>query len=428
MASACGTDKTALRSDAFGQGTAARALSDQRDAGADAAADASAGCAFTLPSYDELPENPKFPDPFTTLAGARISKKSEWACRREEIGAAFQEYELGPKPPRPAQVSGELAEAAIKVTAGDGTRSMSFEATITLPTTGTAPYPALIGIGNSSLDNAALASLGVALIRFPNSEVGAQSNGQSRGQGSFYTLYGSDHGAGAMMAWAWGVSRLIDALETTPGTQIDPTRLGVTGCSRNGKGALVVGAFDERIKLTIPQESGSGGSASWRVSDFQQQQWIAAGSPADPVSEDVQTLHQIVQENVWFRTSFSQFSYSANKLPFDHHLLMGLVAPRALLVIENTSQFWLGKLSTFTNSAIAHRIYEALGIPDAMAYSQIGDHTHCQFPASQQALVTAYVQKYLIGGGTDNTNVIETDGGFVVDEARWVDWATPALQ
>ncbi|HKO91001.1 MAG TPA: hypothetical protein VJU61_07615 [Polyangiaceae bacterium] len=427
LASGCGTDKTALRSDAFGQGATARALSEQRDAGGDAAA--GAACPpFTLPSYDQLPENPKFPDPFTTLAGNRLTKKAQWACRQAEISAALQEYELGPKPPRPAQVSGQLGPTAFTVTAGDGTTSISFDATITLPTTGTAPYPALIGIGNSSLDNALLASLGVALIRFPNGAVAAQVNGQSRGQGSFYTLHGSDHGAGAMMAWAWGVSRLIDALETTPGTQIDPTRLGVTGCSRNGKGALVVGAFDERIKLTIPQESGSGGSASWRVSDFQQQQWIAAGSPADPVSEDVQTLHQIVQENVWFRASFSQFSYSANRLPFDHHLLMGLVAPRALLVIENTSQFWLGKRSTFTNSAIAHRIYEALGIPDSMAYSQIGDHAHCQFPASQIPLLTAYVQKFLIGGGTDNTNVIETDGGFVVDEARWVDWTTPALE
>jgi len=283
----------------------------------------------------------------------------------------------------------------------------------------------MIAIGKSGLDNAVLANLGVALIRFPNNDIAAQQNGQSRGQGSFYTLYGSDHGAGAMMAWAWGVSRLIDALETTPGTQIDPKRLGVTGCSRNGKGALVVGAFDERIALTIPQESGSGGSASWRVSEFQRQQWLAAGSPD---GQDVQTLHQIVKENVWFRTSFSQFSDSVNKLPFDHHQLMGLVAPRALLVIENTSMYWLGKSSTFTNSAIAHRIYEALGIPERMAFSQLGDHEHCQLPASQQPLVTAYLQKYLIGGGTENTTVIETDGGFVVDEARWVDWSTPALE
>ncbi len=49
--------------------------------------------------------------------------------------------------------------------------------------------------------------------------------------------------------------------------EIDPTRLGVTGCSRNGKGALMVGAMDARFALVVPQESGSGGVASWRVSE-----------------------------------------------------------------------------------------------------------------------------------------------------------------
>jgi hypothetical protein len=32
---------------------------------------------------------------------------------------------------------------------------------------------------------------------------------------------------------------------------INTKRIGVTECSRNGKGALVAGAFDERIALTI---------------------------------------------------------------------------------------------------------------------------------------------------------------------------------
>ena len=93
---------------------------------------------------------------------------------------------------------------------------------------------------------------------------------------------GSNHPTGALMAWAWGVSRLIDAIEKTPEVRIDAKHLAVTGCSRNGKGALAAGAFDERIALTIPQESGSGGAASWRVSDFQ--------------GPGVQRLRQIVTE------------------------------------------------------------------------------------------------------------------------------------
>lgn len=259
--------------------------------------------------------------------------------------------------------------------------------------------------------------MGVATIIFPNSTIAVQTDASSRGQGVFYDFYGSDYSAGAMMAWAWGVSRLIDAIEQTPAAKIDPARLGITGCSRDGKGALTVGAFDDRIVLTIPQESGSGGSASWRVSDYQ----LASGT-------QVQTLSEITGENVWFRDSFVQFDNTSGKLPFDHHMLEGMVAPRALLVIENTSQVWLGDLSTFTNSMTAHMIWEAMGIPDKMGFSQLGDHAHCEWNGSQQPEVTAYVEKFLIGGGTADTNVLKSDGGFTLDKARWVDWTVPTLR
>jgi len=288
---------------------------------------------------------------------------------------------------------------------------------VTLPATGAPPYPAMIGIGGISIGAAQLNAMGVATIVFPNDAVAAQQDGTSRGKGVFYDLYGHYHGAGAMMAWAWGVSRLVDAIEQTPAAQIDPTRLGVTGCSRNGKGALIAGAFEERIALTIPQESGSGGSASWRVSDAQ----VAGGTL-------VQTLSEITGENVWFRSTFARFNNAATRLPFDHHLIEGLVAPRALLIVENTSQVWLGDVSTYNDSMAGHLIWDALQIPDHMGVSQVGDHAHCQWLGSQQPEVTAYVQKFLIGGGTASTDVLKTDGGFPFDQTTWATWDVPTLQ
>ncbi len=395
-------------------------------AGAAVPAEGASACPVgPLPGHEQLPANPRLPDPFLSLSGQRITKKSEWACRRAEIAAQLAEYELGPKPPRARQQSAKLIGQRLEVTVGDGQKSVTFAAQIELPPNGKAPYPALIGLGRASLDAATLAKLGVAFIKFPNSDVAEQDNGQSRGKGAFYALHGSDHPAGAMMAWAWGVSSLIDVLESTPETKIDPRRLGVTGCSRNGKGALVAGAFDERIVLTIPQESGAGGSASWRVSDQQRADWQAAGSPA---GQDVQTLRQITKENVWFRSSFEQFSERAERLPFDHHMLMGMVAPRALLVVENTAMHWLGKLSSFTTGMVAHRIWQALGVPERMGFSQTGDHDHCQYAASQVPELEAFLQKFLVGSGNVDTSVLKTDGGFVLDEARWVDWSTPALR
>lgn len=377
--------------------------------------------------YPALPDIEALPDPFLSMVGTRITRRAQWACRRAEIAAQVQQYSLGPKPARPAGVSGEATSGGIRVTVEHEGQSISFDATITYPSTGTAPYPAMIGMGGSSLDNQALANLGVAIVDFPNNDVAEQQSGSSRGRGKFYTLYGANHAAGAMMAWAWGVSRLIDALEQTPGANIDVARLGVTGCSRNGKGALVAGAFDERIALTIPQESGAGGSSLWRIADWARAEWVASGSPA---GGDIQTLRQIVNENVWFTNTFRQFSESVNKLPFDQHLVMGLVAPRALFVVDNTWMVWLGQLSSHGGAVAAHTIWEALGIPDKMGASQVGDSTHCtNVPAQQTAEINAYVRKFLLGD-TDaslDTNVLYTDGNTQMDRARWMPWDVPAL-
>ncbi|HEY2405422.1 MAG TPA: hypothetical protein VGI10_05455, partial [Polyangiaceae bacterium] len=368
-----------------------------------------------LPSFAKLTTNYKLPDPFMSLDNTRITQQSQWACRREEIAAELQEYELGPLPAKSGTVTGAMNAGSITVTVQDGANSISFDAAITLPTGGSAPYPALIGIGGTSLDKTVLSALGVAVITFDNDDMAVQTP-TSRGMGKFYTMFGADHPAGAMIAWTWGVSRLIDALETTPDAQIDTTHLAVSGCSRNGKGALVVGAFEDRFVLVIPQESGTGGVGSWRVADMQ------------AIKMTVQTAAEIVSEAPWFRSSFGMFNASVARLPYDHHMLMAMVAPRAMLAIENTTQEWLGNISTYTDAVEAHTVWEALGIPDKMGFSQIGNHDHCAFPASQQPEVSAYVQRFLFDDDTQNTTIMKTDGGYTVDMATWVDWTTPTLQ
>ncbi|KAF2477486.1 uncharacterized protein BDR25DRAFT_308408 [Lindgomyces ingoldianus] len=62
-----------------------------------------------------------------------------------------------------------------------------------------------------------------------------------------------------MTTWAWSVHRIIDALDLTLPTQIDSRRVCVTGCSRNGKDAIVAGAIEDSIALSIPQEGRQGG-------------------------------------------------------------------------------------------------------------------------------------------------------------------------
>lgn len=370
-----------------------------------------------LPGFSGLNEISEMPDPFLSMDSTRITSLADWRCRRAEIGAMAQTYELGKKPPAPQSVSGVMSGDTLEVSIVEKGKTITFNAEIVYPSTGTPPYPAMIGVGNSYLDNSDLDSLGVAVIRFPNNVIAEQINADSRGKGLFYELYGSDHSTGALMAWAWGISRLIDALEITPAVQIDDSHLGVTGCSRNGKGALVAGAFDERIELTILQESGAGGAAGWRVSEAQRNS-----------GQNVQTLRQIVTENVWFRDNFSRFGEEVNKLPFDHHSLIGMIAPRALLVVENSGIEWLGNESTYTTSLVSSEIWRAMGIQDRMGITQVSGHSHCRLPESQQPAVNAFVSSFLLNNSSADTNIAETDADFTPDLNRWAPWETPMME
>lgn len=299
----------------------------------------------TLPEANALSQVAKLPDPFRKVNGTRITRKDEWRCLRNETNLQLQKYESGEKPSKPAQVSGSVSNSAINVQVTHNNRNISFQATVTLPSTGQAPYPAIIGVGGSNLDNSFLASQGVAVINFNNNAMGAQSGGNSRGTGLFYDLYMNNHSASSMVAWAWGVSRIIDVLESSSNNLIDVRRVGVTGCSRNGKGALMAGALDERIALTIPQESGAGGVVAWRVAQSLSNSGV-----------ETQTLSNAAQEQPWFRANFgSNFGNKVTRLPFDHHQVMGMVAPRGLLILDNDIS-WLGPRAGYVGTALSRLI------------------------------------------------------------------------
>ena len=215
--------------------------------------DAECTISTSVPTVDDA----ELPDPFKFANGTEITTKADFECRAQEISLIMQQYELGDYPPAPDSVTGTLSGNTITVAVTVGSQSISYTASISKPS-GDGPFPAIITVGGASIPIPST----VATITFNNDEFAAQDSSASRGQGLFYNLFGSSHSAGALTAWAWGVDRLVDALEQVNATSgIDTTHLGVTGCSRNGKGAFIVGALVDRIALTIPQESGSGGAA-----------------------------------------------------------------------------------------------------------------------------------------------------------------------
>jgi len=351
----------------------------------------------------------KLPDPFTTSSGAKVTTKAEFECRRQEINKILQQYELGTYPPAPDKVEGTLSGTGITVKVTVGSKSISFSAAIKKPS-GSGAGPAIIAVGGSSIPIPA----GVGTISFGNDAFAAQSGGSSRGRGLFYDLFGSSHSAGALTAWAWGIDRLIDALEQVGASSgIDTKRLGVTGCSRNGKGAFIAGALVSRIALTIPQESGSGGAACWRISDQQKSS-----------GKNIQTANQIIGENVWFSKNFDPYTKSATTIPADHHMLAALIVPRGLISFENDID-WLGPVSTTACMKAGRLIYKAYGVPNNMGFSLVGGHSHCQFPSSQQPELTQYINYFLLNSGTAPGAVEKSSA--TVDVTSWAPWTVPTL-
>ena len=355
-------------------------------------------------------------DPFTFHSGSKVTTKQEWTCRQAEISKLLQQYELGTLPAKPT-VSAGYSGSTLTITSSANGKSVSFSVTINKPS-GSGPFPAIISYG--SFGSSIPVPAGVATILFNNDDVAQQQDSStSRGKGKFYDLYGSDHSAGALVAWAWGVGRILDALELTRAqTGIDPARIGVTGCSRNGKGAMVAGALEPRIALTLPQESGAGGAGCWRIANWQK----------NSNGQNVQTASQIVGENVWFSRNFNSYVNNVNSLPFDHHMLAGLIAPRPVYIMENPDFEWLGTMSTYGCMGAAKKQWDALGASEAFGYSQVGGHNHCSFPGAQSGELNAFINRYLMGQSA-NTGVFRTDqnyGSFNIN--TWAPWSVPTLR
>ena len=128
---------------------------------------------------------------------------------------------------------------------------------------------------------------------------------------------------------------------------------------------------------------------------------------------------------MWFRESFVEFSNSSDRLPYDHHMLEGMVAPRGLLIYENPSTYWGGNQSCWGDSLAGHTIYEALGASDHMGISQLGGYSHCFFPASQASAVDAFVTRFLLGARV-NTSIITTDAKtYSFNSSMWINWTVP---
>lgn len=367
----------------------------------------------SLPEGDTLPETTMLPDPFTRLDGTALTSKSDWTCRREEILQQSYKYIYGEKPTKPNSVTGTVSETLVTVNIEHNGESVSFTAEISLPE-GTGPFPAVISFGGSG-PSEQMKAQGIAVITFDQSSVG---NGPSS---LFRQLY-PDSTAGDLAAWAWGTSRIIDVLESDTDI-IDSTRLAVTGCSFLGKAAFAAGALDERFTLTIPLESGIGGVASYKMVP------AIEPNPTGDGSGPEQPQHAI--NSGWLPSSSLVGDYA--RLPVDNHEIIGLIAPRGLLILGNTGtqgQYYknLDFRTEYATAVAGKEIYVALGAEENISYDSRAVPSHCVYSTEFDVGLQANVDKFLLGG-TSETGAFDTDWeGVRASPEQFIDWETPTLE
>lgn len=319
-----------------------------------------------LPSPSRLPGRSGLPDPFVTFGGDPVETTADWRERRAEILALFRRYVYGYAPAPPAiettteRTAGVLDGAAtlVEVTiefADLPADAPSIRLAVFVPSGADAdtPVPAVLALnraGNHAVVPDEAVTVADAADRFGADERGAETDFWcvervvERGY-AFATYHCADvdpdrddfgdgvHPSyddalpgppeaawGSLAAWAWGLSRCVDALESVDVVRDD--QIAVTGHSRAGKAALWAGASDERIALVAPHQSGTGGCALSR-------------------DNGQETVHRITGAYPhWFADALASFGGRVDRLPVDQHLLVACVAPRPLIDTEGGRDYW----------------------------------------------------------------------------------------
>jgi hypothetical protein len=146
---------------------------------------------------------------------------------------------------------------------------------------------------------------------------------------------------GTISAWAWGISRAIDYLETD--RSVDRKRIAITGVSRLGKTVLWAGAQDERVAAVFSVVSGEMGAALIR------RDWG-------------ETLDDMAQNFAWqFAGNIQKWVGRWDELPVDQHMLIALCAPRPAYVNGGLTDQWSDPKGEFLALVAAGPVYRLLG-------------------------------------------------------------------
>lgn len=195
---------------------------------------------------------------------------------------------------------------------------------------------------------------GYAAIAFFNGDIAPDDRNPTFTNG-VYSIYG-DRGTntwGALSAWAWGASRVMDWIETEP--TLDAKHVGVVGHSRGGKTALIAGILDERFGMACSNDSGCSGAKLNHI-DL-------------PKSETVSIITGTFRH--WFALAYDKWRNREREMPYDQHEWIALMAPRLVAVASATEDNWAGQLGEFHAARLASPAWELYGLSGLVAPADI---------------------------------------------------------
>ena len=363
---------------------------------------ASALAVEASPDPAPLPLRTESPDPLTLLDGRRVTTAEQWKNERApELRALFQHYEYGTLP-APTKVEGTLDREDKEALGGKATlREITLALAhpagakihLLLVVPNVRPRPVGVFLGLNFRGNQALVA--DPLVRIPeglkpkSSETVEHSRGTETDQwaldqsiergyavASFWNgdIVPDDREAAeaalagfrpanhaerqpddcaTIAAWAWCLQRAVDYLVTVP--ELDARRIALVGHSRNGKTALLAGAFDDRVAMIVPSQAGCGGSAPSKVSaDLSKLQ-----ADGRSIVETVQRINTSFPH--WFCGNFKAFNQEPARLPFDQDCLIALCAPRPVLLSCAAEDRWANPPGQFAMLRAADPVYRLLG-------------------------------------------------------------------
>lgn len=347
-------------------------------------------------NYDEAKAGTyTLPDPLVNTNGKAVKTKADWRNRRTELLKLFADNVYGQTPAKVVKLrfqttsvdksalNGLAIRKQVSIFFADYPQLPPIEVLIYLPKASSKPAPVFLGLnfcGNHCVTTEADIPLSDRWMMGGNNDVSTSNRATEKARGmqsrrwpidmivkrgyALATAYYGDiepdypqgwHSGirsvlgdttkatnwGAIGAWAWGMSRMLDYLQTDPA--IDAKRVVAIGHSRIGKAAIWAGAQDERFAAVIANESGEGGAALAR-------RWYG---------ETVERLNTSFPH--WFCARYSTYNKRVTDLPVDQHELLALVAPRPLYVASADGDQWSDPKGEFLGALYTEPVYRLYG-------------------------------------------------------------------